>query len=197
MTYPPEDAFQIAPYTLEFDNRMSAHEAGHATLGRSLGLRIDGVYARVMSVSPNGRPRVVYLTKPDAASWAESDPERKVLLLAGGAAGEVLLMGGWTDAQVTIDRHDLKELGVVNFEYCAEYAVRLLKENERLFVAVRDKILAGMSGLQHRNLTLDRPDVMLVTGSEIEGLFLEMGSQVNPVGFTLQAACMPTNSHDS
>jgi hypothetical protein len=187
-TFAPDHTFQTASFTAEFRDRMSAHEAGHATLGRCLGARIEAVYARIMSRRANGDFRVAFLTRFEAAGWPELAFEDKILSVAGGAAGEMLLLEGWEDGQVSVDRRILKERGFDNFNYCAEHATRLLERNKPLLVATRDIIRARMSDLKHCELAKGGSHIILAKGSEIEGLFLEIGSQVNRIEFELEAA---------
>ena len=46
LSLPADPLFSPASYTVEFRDRMSAHEAGHATMGLALGARIEAIYAR-------------------------------------------------------------------------------------------------------------------------------------------------------
>jgi hypothetical protein len=171
--------------TSEFQVTMSAHEAGHATMGISLGARVEAVYAILSGKLPNGNVRLNYLTKFGALGKAGLDLKDKILMTAGGAAGEVLLNGRWDEDCIQVDRRDLEDLGVSNFGYCVEQATELLRENNALLVAVRDKIRSRMSDLKHCKVTRNGTHIVLAKGSEIEKLFRTHGFRVSSEAFDM------------
>jgi hypothetical protein len=100
----------------EFRTMMSSHEAGHATIGVALGARVEAVYALYLAQLPNGNARLAYLTKFGAFEKAGLDLKGRILLIAGGAAGEFLLRGSWDQDCVARDKSDLEQLGFMNFD---------------------------------------------------------------------------------
>ena len=156
---------------------MSAHEAGHATLGITLGARVEAVYA-IPSNLPNGKVRINYSTKFGALLKAGLDLKDRILLTAGGAAGEFLLNGNWESENVERDRVDLEELGAWNLDYCVETAINLLRENMSLLTAVRDKIRMSMSNFKQCKVARGGTRIILAKGSEIERLYRTVGFRV-------------------
>jgi len=181
-------------HTDEFKETMSAHEAGHATLGVTLGARIEAVYAVRGSELPNGNYSVYYLTKFGDFRKAGLDLKDKILLTAGAAAGEMLLNGSWDEDCVKADRLDLEKVGIWNFEYCVQQAAQLLRENNALLVAVKDRIRASMSNLKQCRVTKKGTHIILVKGSEIEKLFRALGFRVSSSGLDLEIAKLRTAS---
>jgi hypothetical protein len=169
----------VTEATPEFQATMSAHEAGHATLGITLGARIEAVYAVISDKLLNGNFRLCYLTKFGSPEKAGLDLKDRILLIAGGGAGEVLLNGRWDRDCVARDRADAENLGVSNFDYCMEQAVQLLRENEALLIAIRDKIQARMSNLKDCKLTKKGSHIILLKNSEIEKAFRALGYRVS------------------
>lgn len=176
--------------TPEFQATMSAHEAGHATLGIALGARVEAVYAIISDRLPNGNFRLCYLTKFGALGKRGLGLKDRVLFTAGGGAGEFLLNGRWDHECVARDKTDLEELGVSNFDYCLDEAIRLLQENSTLLIAVRDKIRMSLSSLKGCKLTKKGSHIILAKGSEIERLFRTLGSHVNSSTLDLDIARM-------
>jgi hypothetical protein len=166
---------------------MSAHEAGHATLGITLGARVEAVYA-VLSTMPNGKVRVHYVTRFGALGRAGLGLKEQILLTAGAAAGEFLLNGSWEPECVARDRTDLEELGVWNFDYCVETALQLLRQNTALLTAVRDKIRTSMVNFKQCKVTKKGTHVVLAKGSEIEQLFSKLGYRVRSAALDLNIA---------
>lgn len=174
--------------TPEFRTTMSAHEAGHATLGVTLGARIEAVYAVISNRLPNGNFRLCYLTKFGRLERVGLGLKDRILLTAAGAAGEVLLNGCWDNDCVARDRTDMKELGVSNFNYCVEHAIQLLQENASLLNAVRDKIMTSMCGLKNCKLRRNGSHIILVKGSELERLYRALGFCVSSSALDLETA---------
>jgi hypothetical protein len=156
---------------------MSAHEAGHATLGITLGARVEAVYA-IPSNLPNGKVRINYSTKFGSPQKAGLDLKDRILLTAGAAAGEFLLNGGWEPESVERDRADLEELGAWNFDYCVETAIRLLRENISLLTAVRDKIRTSMFNFKQCKVARKGTHIILAKGSEVERLYGTLGFRI-------------------
>ena len=159
----------------EFQAMMSSHEAGHATMGVTLGARIEAVYAVYSAKLPNGTARLAYLTKFGAFEKAGLDLKGRILLIAGGAAGEFLLRGSWDQDCVARDKSDLEQLGFMNFDYCAAQAVEILRQNNSLLVAVKDRIQSSMTNLRNCKVTRKGSHLILAKGSEIERLFRALG----------------------
>ena len=188
LSLPADPLFSPASYTVEFRDRMSAHEAGHATMGLALGARIEAIYARIHSKLPNGNFRLQYLTRFDSAGWLALDLRAKLLLTGGGAAGDLLLIGAWDEAQVNVDRHVLEEQGFFNFQYCAEQAIKLLEQNKPLLHAIREQLRTRMSDMKQCALAEGGSHVVLVSSTEIDKLFGELGSRVSFTEFDLDKA---------
>jgi hypothetical protein len=167
---------------------MSAHEAGHATMGITLGARIEAVYAIPGIKLPNGNVSIYYLTKFGSYERAGLDFKAKALIVAGGGAGEFLLNGARDEECVKADRVDLEKVGVWNFEYCVQQATELLRENERLLKAVRDRIRTSMSNFKQCRVTRKGTHIILTKGSEIEKLFCALGFRVSPSKLDLEIA---------
>ena len=189
-----ENLFSTLPVvdpTSEFQDMMSAHEAGHATLGITLGARIEAVYA-IRNDKPNptnGKIRLLYQTKFGGPIRAGLHLKDIALFTAGGAAGEFLLNGGkWDQECVQVDRTQLEERAVWNFSYCAKQAIGLLQENYELLVAVRNKIRSSMSDLKQCKVARNGTHIVLVKGSEIERLFHRMGFSVSSATLDLEIA---------
>jgi hypothetical protein len=185
-----------AENTSQFQATMSAHEAGHATLGITLGARVEAVYA-VLSTLPNGMVRVLYLTKFGAPGKAGLDLKDRILLTAGAAAGEFLLNGSWEQECVARDRTDLEELGVWNFDYCVETALQLLRQNNALLAAVRDKISMSLANFKDCKVTRKGTHVILAKGSEIEKLFRKLGYRVKSTDLDLHVARLRVDNKTS
>jgi hypothetical protein len=175
-------------HTARFQDTMSAHEAGHATLGITLGARIEAVYAIRGSKLPNGNYSIHYLTRFGALGRAGLDLKDRILMTAGAAAGEILLNGSSDEDCVKADRADLENLGVWNFEYCVQHATQLLRENEALLTAVRDRIRTSMSNLRQCKVTRGGTHIILVKGREIEKLFRTLGFRVTSSTLDLEIA---------
>jgi hypothetical protein len=176
-------------YTSKFQDIMSAHEAGHATMGASLGARVEAVYALPGDKNPiTGDVRIRYLTRFGARAKAVLALKGTILLTAAGAAGEVLLNGNWDKENVQQDRTDLEGIGVWNFDYCVEQAVHLLRENNGLLVAARDRIKASMSNFKQCQVTRNGTHIILAKGSEIEKLFRTVGFSVSSEALDLDTA---------
>jgi hypothetical protein len=154
---------------------MSSHEAGHATIGVTLGARIEAVYALYFAKLPDGNARLAYLTKFGAFEKAGLDLRDRILLIAGGAAGEFLLRGKWDHDCVARDKSDLEQLGFVNFDYCVAQAVEILRQNNSLLAAVKDRIQTSMTNLKGCKVTRKGSHLILAKGSEIEKLFRTLG----------------------
>lgn len=165
--------------TSAFQDTMSAHEAGHATLGITLGARVEAVYAVPGGKLPNGNISMSYQTKFGSLARAGLDLKDRILLTAGAAAAESLLNGIVDEECVKADRADLEQLGVWNFEYCVQQASRLLGENELLLATIRDRIRASMSNLKQCKVTRKGTHIILVKGSDIEKLFRSLGHRVS------------------
>ena len=178
---------------------MSAHEAGHATLGITLGAKIEAVYARINHRLPDGNFRPLYMTRFGALGRAGLGLKDRVLLIAGGAAGEVLLMGEWDREEVRIDRSDLEKLGFMNFEYCVEQAIGLLRQNNPLLVAVREKIRESMLNLRQCKLAKNKTHIVLARGHEIDKLFWKLGHRADSSDLDLDVAKLQagTGNHAS
>src|SRR5580704_4635088 len=166
----------LTDYTSDFQDLMSAHEAGHATLGITLGTRIEAVYAqRGDKPNPvNGKIRLLYQTKFGAPSRAGLNLKDIILFTAGGAAGEFLLNGKWEPDCVQVDRTQLEERDIWNFGYCVKLAIDLLRENQDLLTAIRNKIRASMSELKNCKVARRGTHIILVKGSEIDKMFRMM-----------------------
>jgi hypothetical protein len=184
------DRAMLAPTenTSKFQETMSAHEAGHATIGITLGARIEAVYAIPGIKLPNGNVSVHYLTKFGAYERAGLDLKGQVLIAAGGGAGELLLNGTSDRDCVKADRVDLEKAGVSNFEYCLQQAANLLRENEGLLRAVRDRIRTSMSNFKRCKVTKKGTHIILARGSEIEKLFRTLGYRVSSSALDLDTA---------
>lgn len=185
---PVHAPFSKSDYTPQFIATMSAHEAGHATLGITLGARVEAVYAVISDKLPNGNFRLCYLTKFGALGRAGLGMRDQIVLTAGGGAGEILLNGSWDQECVARDRADLEELGFSNFDYCMEHAIRLLRENVALLTAIRDRISVSLSNLKSCKLTKGGTHIILAKGSEIEKLFRVLGFSVSSSAFNLDTA---------
>jgi len=175
----------------DFINTMSAHEAGHAALGMSLGARVEAVYAIPGCKLPNENVSVTYKTRFGDYGRSGLVLEDKVLLEAGGAAAELILNGRWDDHCVKLDRADLEKIGILNFEYCVAKAIELLRKNETFLAAVRDTIRTRLSNLKRCKVTRGGTHIILAKGSEIEKLFRGLGSLVSSSGFELEIARAP------
>lgn len=185
---PSFSAPPVAEYTDNFRNLTSAHEAGHATLAITLGARIEAVYARIDSRLANGNFRLRYMTRLGALGRAGLELRDKVLVIAGGGAGEALLLGRWHGEEVCCDRADLEALGFFNFEYCVARATELLEANRTLLVAVREKIDASVSNMKHCKLAKNKTHVVLATGHQVEKLYNKLGFRINSCGFDIELA---------
>ncbi|MGA9911598.1 MAG: hypothetical protein WBR17_03550 [Paraburkholderia sp.] len=173
--------------TIEFREMMSAHEAGHATVGVTLGARVEAVYAIYTAKLPNGDARLAYLTKFGSFEKAGLDLKDKILLVAGGAAGEFLLNGRWDHDCVEHDRMVLEELGFSNFDYCATQAIEVLRQNNPLLIEIRDRIYRSMTNL--KDCTVARKShISLAKGSEIEKLFRALGFRAISSSLDLETA---------
>lgn len=181
-----------AEFNPEFVTTMSAHEAGHATLGITLGARVEAVYAVITDRLPNGNYRLCYLTKFGSFARVGLGLKEMALITAGGAAGEMLLNGKIDPACVEIDKIDMEKLGVSNFDYCLEQATRLLGENSALLTETRKKISSSMSNLRSCKLTKKGTHIILAKGPELERLFKRLGVAVSSSVFDLGLA-----GHDS
>lgn len=174
--------------TPEFRAMMSSHEAGHATIGVTLGARVEAVYAVYSAKLPNGKARLAYLTKFGAFEKAGLDLKDRILLIAGGAAGEFLLRGSWDHDCVARDKSDLDALGFLNFDYCVAQAIEVLQQNNPLLVAVKDKIQSSMTNLKDCKITRKGSHFILAKGSEIERLFRTLGFAVSSSSVDLDSA---------
>lgn len=166
-----------AENTPQFQDTMSAHEAGHATLGITLGAKVEAVYA-IPSNLPNGRVRIHYVTKFGARSNTGLHLSDRILLTAGAAAAEFLLNGSWEAENVDRDRTDLQGLGAWNFEYCVQTAIALLRENINLLTAIRDTIRSSMANFRQCKVTRGGTHIILARGSDIEKLYRRLGFRV-------------------
>ena len=172
----------------EFRALMSAHEAGHVTVGLALGARVEAVYAVIREKLPNGNFSICYLTKFGSLPKRGLGLEEQILLTAGGAAGERMLNGTWDEKNAALDRKDLQSLGAVNFDYCVAHASRLLQQNDALLAAVRDKIKTQMSDLKNCKLTKKGSHIILAKDSELQNLFRNLGISLDSSGFDLNIA---------
>jgi hypothetical protein len=178
-----------AEYTSEFQDMMSAHEAGHATLGITLGARVEAVYAALISQAPaSTKIRVVYQTRFGRLARLGLNVKDRILLTAGGAAGEFVLKGVWNRETFQVDRKQLEELEIWNFRYCIEQAIDRLSENSALLVAVRDKIRFSMLNFKQCKLAKKGSHVILATGAEIEKLFRSKGVSLSSETLDLEIA---------
>jgi hypothetical protein len=197
-----EDIFRrtmltVTEQTPKFHDMMSAHEAGHATVGISLGARIEAVYAVLGARLANGNYSIYYLIKFGALGKAGLELKERILLTSGAAAGEILLNGSWDEDCVKKDRADLEEIGIWNFRYCVDHATQLLEENRPLFKAVRDRIRASMSDLKQCKTTRGGTHIILMKGSEIENLFRKIGFRLSSSTFNLETARLKTPTDES
>ena len=178
----------VVDFTSGFQDMMSAHEAGHAALGIALGVRVEAVYA-LRSGSPNpvtGNIRYLYQTKFGVKAGVHL--KDLVLFTAGGAAGEFILNGNWNQECVQVDRKQLENRSIWNFDYCVEQATERLRENHALLVAVRNKIRLSMSNFRRCRLARGGTHVILAKGSEIEKLFRVVGFSVSSALLDLEKA---------
>jgi hypothetical protein len=175
--------------TSDYLDMMSAHEAGHATLGITLGARVEAVYALLISRAPiSTQIRVVYHTKFGRFARLGLNLKDRILLTAGGAAGEFVLRGIWDQENAQVDRKQLEELEIWNFEYCVEQAIDRLSENRALLVAARDKIRLSMINFKQCKLARKGSHVILAMGSDIEKLFRDKGFSVSSEALDLEIA---------
>jgi hypothetical protein len=181
--------------TSDYLDMMSAHEAGHATLGITLGARVEAVYALLIGRAPISTAiRVVYHTKFGRLGRLGLNLKDRILFTAGGAAGEFVFRGIWDPENAQVDRKQLEELEIWNFEYCVEQAIDRLSENKALLVAVRAKIRSSMSNFKQCKLAKKGTHVILATGAEIEKLFRDKGFSVSSEALDLEIATKPMQS---
>lgn len=185
--------FTLSEDNPEFKATMSAHEAGHATLGITLGARIEAVYAQLCERSPDGNFRVCYLTRFGAFRRAGLELEDEILITAGGAAGELLLNRTWDEKCVAVDRMQAAELGASNFSYCINEAIKLLRENIVLLTAIRDQIRMRLLNLKECKLTKRKTHIVLAKGEEIERLYRAIGFRVSSTNLKLADAGLKSN----
>jgi hypothetical protein len=184
----PKELFIPVEDSPEFKTTMSAHEAGHATMGITLGARVEAVYARILDRTPNGNFRLCYLTRFGSFREAGLDLKDQILLIAGGAAGELVLNGAWDEKCVAIDQAEAKALGVSNFSHCISEGIKLLRENIVLLTAVRNHVKTSMLDLKDCNLAKGNTHIILAKGHEIERLYRAVGFPVTSAKLDLSAA---------
>jgi len=172
----------------QFNEVMSAHEAGHATVGVAIGARIEAVYAVIGVRLPGGNHSISYQTKFGSLRKAGVDLEGQVLLTAGAAAAEILLNGSANPENTKADRADLEKVGVRNFEYCVSMAKEILVANNELLVGIRNLISSRMSDMRSCKLARGGSHIVLAKGSEIEKLHKLLGSPTDPLSFDMSVA---------
>jgi hypothetical protein len=69
-----------------------------------------------------------------------------------------------------------------------QHATQLLRENEALLTAVRDRIRTSMSNLRQCKVTRGGTHIILVKGREIEKLFRTLGFRVTSSTLDLEIA---------
>lgn len=174
----------------EFLDTMSAHEAGHAVAGSALGARVEAVYA-LRADAPNpvsGKFVIRYLTKFGALRVAGLGLKDKILLIAGGTAGEILLNGKSDGENAREDRRELNELGFPNYDYCVEQAVHQLRENHALLLALRNNIREKIPDLKHCKVTRKGTHIILASGSDIAKLYRTLGVSATAEMLELETA---------
>lgn len=179
----------------EFLDTMSAHEAGHAVAGTALGARVEAVYA-LRADAPNpvsGKFVIRYLTRFGALGVAGLGLKSKILLMAGGTAGEILLNGKSDSENAREDRRELNELGFSNYDYCVQQAVHQLRENHALLLTLRDKIREKMADLKHCKVTRKGTHIILASGSDIARLYRAIGVSGTSEVLELETAKLRNN----
>src|ERR1700683_953488 len=172
---PSHGPLHQAEITDSFHHIMSAHEAGHAILGVSMGLRLEAIYS-VLTWLPTGDVRTTYCAR---FGRSKGNKRISILLLAAGAAGEILLNGEYDPKNADCDRLDLQELGASNFAYCVDTAVSLLKENIEMRRIVKNQVFESLRNFKACKVARGGNHVVLAKGSWVNRLSREMGSPAN------------------
>ena len=181
-----------SPYTLsactpEYKGLLSLHEAGHATVGTMLGIRIEAVYT-TFEYTPSGMARIRQLCRIGPQSSRQMSLRDKVLLIAGGPAAELMINGTWDPDKAKVDRAQLQAIGIWNFEYCVDAALDRVRANEPLLIAIRRRIKFSMDNLKQCKLTRGGTHIILAAGSEIEKLSRTLGCPVDSESLNLETA---------
>jgi hypothetical protein len=179
--------FTSSAYGPEYNELLSLHEAGHATIGTMLGIRIEAVYT-TFEYTPTGMARIRQHCKIGPTSSKAMSVEDKVLLTAGGPAAELMMNGRWDADNGKVDRAQLQEIGIWNFEYCVDAAVERLQPNQNLLLAMRQQIKLSMENLKHCKLTRGGTHIILLGGGEIKRLGRVLGSPVESGSVRLEIA---------
>jgi hypothetical protein len=159
--------YTLSACTPEYKELLSLHEAGHATVGTMLGIRIEAVYT-TFEYTPSGMARIRQLCRIGPQSSREMSLRDKILLIAGGPAAELMINGTWDPDNAKVDRAQLQEIGIWNFEYCVDAALDRVRANEPLLIAIRRRIKFSMDNLKQCKVTRGGTHIILAPGSEIE-----------------------------
>jgi hypothetical protein len=154
--------------------RVGAHEAGHTTVGLSLGAKLLHI-----EYLTSGLPDSLQAHSFDAAvatrftpsSFSKLDPRLQYLQVAGGMAGETFVSGKYFPEGAADDLFHLKsvKLSDAQISVLVEIAVTIVKGNLVFFERLR-KTIANR---------LESPTPVLLDGAPVNGRFKKTGVEVD------------------
>jgi hypothetical protein len=179
--------FTVSDNTPAYNELLSLHEAGHAVVGTVVGIRIEAVYSTFEHL-PNGNVRLYPHCRTAPKSSTEVSFKDKVLLMAGGAAAELSVNNAWDSDNTKIDRVQLQDIGIWNFEYCVGVALDAVRANKVFLVALRERIKFSMENLKQCKVTRGGSHIILAAGSLIDKLGGKLGCPIDSESLDLEVA---------
>jgi hypothetical protein len=163
---------QPIPIKADFE-RVGAHEAGHAVVGLSVGAKL-----LCIEYLTSGLPNSLQGSGFEAAiatrftpSIHKLEPRLQYVQVAGGMAGETLILGKYEPLGAADDVHNLKAVGLTDAQISGLVAIAqtVLKENSRLFERLRKSVANRLNSL----------DAILLEGAAINARFKKVGIKVD------------------
>ena len=141
--------------------RESCHEAGHALVALCLEFQVERIEVL------HGLPTTVCnLDSPQRTS------EERYLVLAGGAASEVLSFGNYCRETSKRDQEMIAERGGGDIEYYLPEAQRIIGSNESCFIRFADHLaLAWLVAAAEATFTSDPDSYVVLSQTEIERIW--------------------------
>jgi hypothetical protein len=158
------------PVKADFE-RVGGHEAGHAVVGLSLGLKLDKIEYVTNGLPGSLQAFEVGVATKFTSSFHKLEPRLQYLQVAGGMAGETLILGKYDPQGAADDIHNLQSVGLTETQIAGLVGVaqKILEENLAFFDRLRSSIASR----------LESPDAILLAGAAINVRFAKTGTKVD------------------
>lgn len=156
--------------------RVAAHEAGHATVGLSLGTKVDCIER----LGDDDIPDVLQAKSFEAglavkftSTVSKLEPRLQFLIAMGGMAGETVVYGKYIADAAASDLDNLKPniLSETEIAGLVKIGLNILNGNEDFFRYLRE----------HLTKRLDSSDRILVVGASANARFNKVGKKIDVI----------------